>query len=181
VTGRQQFAVVSAVLVFAAAALAAGRFFLHDELSPPGTAGSDAPDFHVVTLDVPPKSRALANYKGQVVLLNTWATWCAPCREEMPSIERLYTTYAGKGLKVVAVSIDDAGSEQGIRDFARAFGLTFEILHDPTGSMQRTYHILGVPETFVIGKDGVIRKKISGPTDWNSAANRALVEQLLAE
>jgi peroxiredoxin len=116
-----------------------------------------------------------------VVLLNIWATWCAPCRVEMPSMEQLHRELGPRGLHVVAVSIDDPGSEQAIRDFARQLGLTFEILHDASGGIQKQYQTTGVPETFVIGRDGVIRKKVIGAAPWNSEGNRALFEQLLAE
>ncbi len=100
-------------------------------------------------------------------------------RVEMPSIEALYKSYGPKGLKIVAVSIDDAGTEAAIRAFARQYGLTFEILHDPKG--QITDDIDGYPETFVIGRDGIIRKKLMSANDWNSASSRALVERLLNE
>jgi peroxiredoxin len=116
-----------------------------------------------------------------VVLLNIWATWCAPCRVEMPSIERLYRELGPRGLAVVAVSIDDPDTDDAIRDFARELGLTFEILHDAPGAIQRAYQTTGVPETFVIGPDGVIRKKVIGAADWASAANRALFASLLDE
>jgi peroxiredoxin len=79
------------------------------------------------------------------------------------------------------VSIDDPGQERAIRDFAKELGLTFQILHDPSGDIQKAYQTTGVPETFVLGPDGVIRKKVIGAADWNSPANRALIEQLLAD
>jgi peroxiredoxin len=116
-----------------------------------------------------------------VVLLNIWATWCDPCRVEMPSIERLHERLGPKGLKVVAVSIDDPGADGAIRDFARQLGLTFEILHDTSGAIKQAYQTTGVPETFVIGRDGVIRKKVIAARDWSSPANVALVSELLSE
>jgi peroxiredoxin len=79
------------------------------------------------------------------------------------------------------VSIDEPGAETKIRDFAREFGLTFQILYDPSGAMENEYQTTGVPETFVIARDGVIRKKVIGASDWNSDGNRALIAQLLAE
>jgi peroxiredoxin len=86
-----------------------------------------------------------------------------------------------QGLKVVAVSVDDPGSEQAIRDFAREFGLTFELLHDASGAIQGIYRTTGVPETFVIGRDGTIRKKWMAEDNWNSEGNRRLFTALLAE
>lgn len=179
-TGRQQLGVVAALIAVVAVAVAAGKHYLGNELSPLG-AGTRAPDFHATTLDMPPKIKTLADYRGQVVLLNVWATWCAPCRAEMPSMEKLYETYASKGLKIVAVSIDDPGSDQNIREFGQEFGLKFELLHDASGTVQQAYQTTGVPESVLIGRDGVIRQKIAGATDWNSSATHALVERLLAE
>lgn len=94
-------------------------------------------------------------------------------------MQRLHDEFGPSGLKIVAVTIDDAGNEKGIRDFAREYALSFEILHDPTGGIQRAYQTAGVPETFVIGRDGTIRKKVLGAANWSSDANRALIRSLL--
>jgi cytochrome c biogenesis protein CcmG/thiol:disulfide interchange protein DsbE len=180
VTSRRQWAVVGAsVLVSTVGLVAATRFFA-EELRPV-TLGVAAPVFRARTLGEQPDERTLDDYRGQVVLLNIWATWCRPCRVEMPSIEELHRAYGSAGLKVVAVSVDAPGNEGAIRQFAREIGLSFEILHDPSGDIQRVYQTLGMPETFLIGRDGVIRKKVLGATRWDSGANRALVAQLLAE
>ncbi|MGI9091478.1 MAG: redoxin domain-containing protein [Gemmatimonadaceae bacterium] len=179
-TARQQLGTVIAVLALIAIGVFAGMRMLGDEISPLGL-GTPAPEIHASTVTPPTVTRTLADYKGHPVLLNIWATWCAPCRAEMPSIERVYQTYGPKGLKVVSVSIDDAGTEAGIRAFAHDMGLTFEILHDSTGQVQRAYQTTGVPETVIIGRDGVIRKKIAMATDWDSEPNRRLIERLLAE
>ncbi|MFL5578688.1 MAG: peroxiredoxin family protein [Gemmatimonadaceae bacterium] len=181
-TLRQQWLAVLAVIVLLAGGLVAATRYMGDELFPVNV-GTAAPDFRAVTVDSsgPARARTIADYRGEVVLLNVWATWCPPCRAEMPSIEQLHQTYGPRGLKVVAVSIDVAGQEQAIRDFAREYGLTFEILHDPTGAIAKAYQTTGVPETFVIGRDGVIRKKVISAADWSSPGNRALVERLLAD
>lgn len=179
-TGRQQLGVVAVVLGCIVAGVAGAMHVFGSELSAHGV-GTPAPPFRAMTLDVPPRARSLADYRGQVVLLNIWATWCAPCRAEIPSIERLYRTYAPKGLKVVAVSIDDPGTDNGIRQFAHDMGMTFEILHDTTGQVQKAYETTGVPETVIIGRDGVIRKKIAAATDWDTEGNRRLIERLLSE
>jgi cytochrome c biogenesis protein CcmG/thiol:disulfide interchange protein DsbE len=197
-TVRQQWSVVAGVVVLLAIGLFAATRLMGDELFPVSVGGK-APDFTATPLlepvypsapnatftsrDVgnaaPPKT--LASYKGDVVLLNIWATWCAPCRAEMPSIEKLHREFGPRGLRIVAVSVDDPGQQKTIRDFARELGLTFEILQDPTHDIQKAYQTTGVPETFVLGRDGVIRKKIIGATDWSSQGTRALVAQLLAE
>ena len=197
-TVRQQWALVVAVVAFLGLGLVVVTSSMRDELFPVSVGGK-APDFHAAPLLEPvypstpsdsftssavadgARAKSLASYRGQVVLLNIWATWCAPCRAEMPSIEKLHREFGPRGLKIVAVSVDDPGQQQAVRQFARDLGLTFEILHDPTHDIQRVYHTTGVPETFVLGKDGVIRKKIIGATDWSSEGTRALVAQLLAE
>jgi peroxiredoxin len=177
-TVRQQWGVVLGVVLLLGGGLLAATRYLGDEIFPV-TVGSAAPAFAASTLDAPARTKTLADYKGEVVLLNVWATWCAPCRVEMPSMQALHEAYGPKGLKIVAVSIDDAGAEETIRAFAREYGLTFEILHDASGAIQKSYQTTGVPETFVLGRDGVIRKKVIGAAAWDSPPNRALVAQLL--
>jgi cytochrome c biogenesis protein CcmG, thiol:disulfide interchange protein DsbE len=176
-TARQQWSVVGAIVVFMGAGLLAASHYMKDELFPV-TLGSTAPDFRAKVLG-DSRYKTLADYKGQVVLLNIWATWCPPCQAEMPSLERLYQAYGDKGLKLVAVSIDDYVTEDSIRAFAKNFGITFEILHDSTHAIERLYQTTGYPESFVIGREGTIRKKWIGPDDWSSQGNRALVAQLL--
>lgn len=179
-TAKQQWQIVAAIVVLLGGGAFAATHFLKDELTSV-TIGSDAPTFDAYTLDGSHKKKTLADYKNEVVLLNIWATWCGPCREEMPSIEKLQKELGPKGLKIVAVSIDPAGKEQAVLEFEKEFGLSFEVLHDSTGVIQNIYRTTGVPETFIIGRDGVIRKKVIGGADWNSTANRKLLEILLAE
>ena len=141
--------------------------------------GSPAPDFRATTLDQSARVKTLADYRGQVVLLNLWATWCGPCVVEMPSIQRLYDRFREAGLKVVAVAVDDPGFEERILDFVAERGFTFEILHEGTGTIEATFQTSGIPATFLIARDGRIRKLQLGAADWDSAANRAVVAQLL--
>ena len=141
--------------------------------------GAPAPDFHAVTLDAHPVVKGIADYRGSVVLLNLWATWCGPCEWEMPSIQALHNDFAEAGLKVVAVAVDDPGFEQRVRDFVARKGLTFEILSEGSGKIEADYEARGIPATYLIGRDGIIRKRVAGASDWNTAANRALVAQLL--
>jgi peroxiredoxin len=179
-TGRQQLAIGALVVGITAAIAYGATHYLRKEIFPVEL-GSKAPDFTAFTLDSVPKEKSLADYRGQVVMINVWATWCLPCRVEMPSIEALHKAYEPKGLKIVAVSIDDPGTDSAIRAFAKQYGLTFEILHDPAGKITELYDISGYPETFIVGKDGVIRKKLMAATDWNSPDARALVDRLLTE
>ena len=179
-TGRQQLAVGALVVGIVAAVAFSASHYLRHELFPVEL-GSRAPDFTASTLDSIPKQKSLADYRGQVLMLNVWATWCLPCRVEMPSIEALNKAYGPKGLKIVAVSIDDPGTDSTIRAFVKQYGLTFEILHDAKAAITDAYDISGYPETFIVGRDGVIRKKLMSATDWNSPDARALVERLLTE
>ncbi len=187
-TARGQWAVVLGVVAALALGVWAATRALGDELFPVAV-GSRAPEFQaaVVQATVPPRAgadpavRTLADYRGQVVLVNVWATWCGPCREEIPSLQALYRDYAPRGFKVLAVSIDEgADAATKVRDFMRGFGVTFDVLHDPEGLIRKTYQTTGVPENFVIGADGVVRKKAYAQ-DWNGPENRALVARLLDE
>jgi len=174
---RKQWIVVGAIVAVLAAALVLGL-----KLSPqifPVEVGSTAPMFHATAL-ADGKAKSLADYKGQVVLLNVWATWCAPCRVEMPSIEHLHQEYGPQGLKIVAVSIDEASAEV-VREFIRERGFTFPILLDPSRDIERIYQTTGVPESFVLNREGVIVKKVIGATEWDSAVNRDLIRRLLAQ
>lgn len=135
-----------------------------------------APAFEALRLDG--TVSGLAAYRGQVILLNVWATWCGPCRVEMPSMERLQREFAGTDFRIVAVSVDQEGSEV-VRQFAADLGLTFDILHDPTGEIQHIYQTTGVPESWVIDRNGIIVKKVVGATEWDSPTNTALVRMLL--
>lgn len=149
--------------------------------------GSPAPSFVATTLDG--EKANLEDYRGRVVLLNIWATWCPPCREEMPSMERLYRTFKDRGasFEIVAVSIDaapgakDAAGNIGgdLRSFVDEFGLTFTILHDPSGRIQRTYRTTGVPESFIITADGTIFRRLVGAVEWDAPEWKATIQRLL--
>jgi peroxiredoxin len=151
----------------------------------PVVPGREAPEFDAVTLDGTP--RTLKDYRGKVVLLNIWATWCPPCQQEMPSMQRLREAIDDEDFTILAVSIDaptgqtDAFGREGgnLEIFAREMGLTFRILHDPTGKIQEIYQTTGVPESFVVDRDGVIFKKVAGPTEWDAPANVQLIQRLL--
>lgn len=153
--------------------------------SRPVDAGFRAPDFAVA--DDRGETVTLATFAGKVVLLNVWATWCGPCREEMPSMERLYGQFPREDFEIAAISIDalpDLTDEQGNPGgdplaFARDLDLSFPILLDPSGGITRTYRTSAVPESFLIGRDGVIYKKVAGATEWDSPTNVDLVRRLV--
>ncbi len=147
--------------------------------------GSQAPVFEAVTLDGEP--RTLHDFGDRVVLLNVWATWCAPCRYEMPSMQRLYEQFAGEDFEIVAVSVDAApglldrmGNPGGdIRAFADSLQLSFPILHDPEGKIQRVYQLSGIPESFLIGRDGTIYRRVAGSTEWDHPRYVEFIRRLL--
>ena len=182
-TARRQWLVVLAVIAGLGVGLWALTVRLGDELFPL-TIGADAPTFTAVPVGAgadPARIASLADYAGEVVLLNIWATWCGPCRVEMPSMQRLQAQLGPRGLRIVAVSVDDPGSADKIRAFADELGLTFTLLHDPSKAIERTYQTTGVPETFLIARDGTIRRRSIGAEDWASASNVAQLERMLAE
>ena len=122
-----------------------------------------APDFTFPGLDG--KMVSLSDYKGKVVLLNIWATWCPPCVEEMPSMERLYQKFKGQNFEILAVSIDEPGLKV-VAPFMKKSNLTFPALIDSEGAIKAVYGITGIPESFIIDKQGNLIKKIMGPVDW---------------
>ena len=135
-----------------------------------------APEITVNSLtNVPLKLSAL---KGKVVLLNFWATWCPPCREEMPSMMKLNSAMAGKPFQMVAVSIDEGGVPE-IESFFKTSGYSLPTYTDPGGAAQQTYGITGVPESFVIDKNGILVKKVIGPMAWDSAEVVSFIEGLM--
>ena len=152
----------------------------------PVTVGTVAPEFEVNNLDG--GLARLSDHNGEVVLVNIWATWCLPCRIEMPSMERLYQEIGEDGFEIMAVSIDAelggfdlAGRPGGdIQVFADSLGLTFPMLHDPSGGIEHLYRTTGVPETFLIGRDGIIYKKVAGGTEWDAPQHKELIQRLLA-
>lgn len=151
----------------------------------PVVVGSAAPDFAATDFDGNPVR--MADLNGEVVLLNIWATWCAPCRVEMPSMQRLHDVLGPRGLKVVAVSIDaplgliDRSGYAGgdVKAFAEELGLTFPIWLDPAGEVKRVYRATAVPETFLIDRNGTIIRKVPGATEWDSEANIESISRLL--
>lgn len=140
--------------------------------------GKRAPNFTAVDIQ---KGDTVSLYKasqGQVTLVNIWATYCIPCRDEMPAMEKLYRELGPKGLRIIAVSIDE-GSTDDVRQFAKEYGLTFDILQDKTGDIQRAYQTTGVPESFLLDKKGVIVKKVLSAHPWSSPSNQRIVADLL--
>jgi cytochrome c biogenesis protein CcmG/thiol:disulfide interchange protein DsbE len=142
--------------------------------------GAQAPDFRAVDLATGDSVSLRERYRGAVTLVNIWATWCVPCRVEMPAMEQMYQDLAPQGFRIAAISIDE-GSPEDVRAFGQELGLTFDVLQDRSTKVQQIYQTTGVPESFLLNRDGVIVKRVIGAHDWGSAVNRALIERLLDE
>ena len=140
------------------------------------TPGSPAPDFTLAARDGGKVS--LADLKGQVVMINFWATWCGPCKIEMPAMERLYRSFSRKDFEILAVSTDAQGAAV-TRPFQREVGFTFPVLHDADFRIGLQYGARQLPMTFLIDRKGIIRNRIPGARDWSAPAGKRLVESLL--
>ena len=119
----------------------------------------------------------LADLKGKVVFLNFWATWCVPCRQEMPAMQRLFREYRERGLAVVAINFME--SKDAVDRFFKELHLDFPTALDPDGATARTFTVRGLPVTFLLGRDGRILWKAIGSRDWDSATGRAYFEYVL--
>jgi peroxiredoxin len=127
--------------------------------------GVSAPNFELPTLAG--ERVSLANLRGRIVVVNFWATWCPPCVDEMPSLERLHRALGREGLVVLGVSADE--DEAALRAFVAKAGITFPILRDPGGrSAAALYRTTGYPETFVVDAKGVLHESFVGPAEWSS-------------
>ena len=132
--------------------------------SPVATVGKPAPDFD--TIDLKGDVWSLSKLKGQVVFLNFWATWCPPCREEMPSMQRLYAKLPKDKFEMIALFNKDEPAA--VKNFVTKLDITFPILSDEHNFAGTKYGLTGLPETFIIDKQGVIREKFIGPVEWDS-------------
>jgi peroxiredoxin len=127
--------------------------------------GRPAPNFEFPGLDG--KMVRLSDHRGKVVFVNIWATWCPPCIREMPSMQKLYNELRGENFEILAVSVDALGIKA-VAPFMKAYKLTFPALIDREGTIQNLYRTTGVPESFIIDREGILIKKIIGPLDWAS-------------
>lgn len=135
--------------------------------APAGAIKEGAPAVNFTLKDMQDKEVKLTDYAGKVVLLNFWATWCPPCREEIPSMAKLNTQMAGKPFQMLCVSIDDGGKAD-VLAFFKKEGVTLPALSDPGSVVGKQYGITGVPESFIIDKQGKVVKKVIGGLDWVS-------------
>ena len=129
-------------------------------------------------MDLDGDQMSLSEFQGKVVLLNFWATWCGPCRVEMPAMEVLYQDLQGEGLEILAVSVDPQGMVV-TRPFKEAMALTFPILHDPDYRVGAAYGARTLPMTYLIDRKGIIRHRIFGARDWSGPDAQELIRSLL--
>ncbi len=164
--------------VLAAVVAAAVGFALWTSSSVPDPVarGSVAPAFALPERPGPGEL-SLAELRGQVVLLNFWATWCEPCEREMPAMQRLHEKLGPEGLRLVAVSVDD--SSDVVDRFRERFGISFEILWDPDQRVSDAYQAYKYPETLLIGRDGVVVERYVGPREWDSPLYEARIRRML--
>jgi len=138
--------------------------------------GDPAPDFRLFDLDG--NAVTLSDYRGSVVFLNFWATWCGPCRVEMPAMEALYKTFGRKDFEILAISTDPQGVAV-TRPFRNQLGLTFPILHDSDYRVGLAYGARTLPMTFLVDRNGVIIHRIFGARDWESPEAKAIIRAAL--
>jgi peroxiredoxin len=125
-------------------------------------------------------SVSLASLRGKVVLLNVWATWCGPCRKEIPELRALHTAYKDRGLQLVGVSVDTDGTDDTIREFLKEFTMDYPIWRDPDERVSATFKIAGVPATFLIDRKGILRWKTTGAVEPNDSTLTAAIAKALA-
>jgi peroxiredoxin len=137
-----------------------------------------AKDFRVTSLDG--SGLRLADLKGKVVFLNLWATWCPPCKEEMPAMERLWRRYKDEGLVVIALSMDSGGAKT-VKPYIEQSKYTYPVGLDPKMEVAQLYGARSVPSTFIIDRNGTLRAIALGPRDWDGKAAFAYIEALLKD
>lgn len=137
--------------------------------------GLPAPDFVLPTLGG--GRMRLSDYRGKIVFLNIWATWCPPCREEMPSMQKLHERFMGEDFAMLTISIDEDTSLVG--PFMEELGLTFPVALDPEQEVSSQYGITGVPETFLIDKNGIVMHHLIGPGKWDDPSLVSAFEGLV--
>ena len=141
--------------------------------------GRTAPAYGALTLAG--DSAHLAELRGQVVLLNVWATWCGPCREEIPALQELYEQHGERGFEIVGVSIDGPSEVPAIRQFADSYGVTYTLWHDPVDVIGTRYRLVGVPATFLLDREGVIRWFHMGPVTVDDPRLNQALEAALTQ
>ncbi|MEX2571840.1 MAG: TlpA disulfide reductase family protein [Gemmatimonadota bacterium] len=139
--------------------------------------GGPAPGYSAV--DLAGDSVRLSASDGRPVLLNVWATWCLPCRTEIPELQLLHSRYGANGLRVIGVSVDGRGRQEVVRQFAESLGVSYAIWHDPGYVVGTRFRTVGIPTTFLIDGDGVLRWRHAGPIGADDPRLNNVIEQAL--
>lgn len=141
--------------------------------------GAPAPPYAAELQDGTPVS--LASHRGEVVLINIWATWCKPCRQEMPALDTLHRRHASAGLRIAGVSIDVDEDRTKVVDFAASLGASYTLWFDPDDKVSTTFLAIGVPASYLVGRDGTLRWKHIGPVTAEDPGLNAALATALAE
>jgi len=161
------FWLVLSLFVFSIPAAGAAEFIKVDPAAPPP----------LVLKDTKGKSHNLAAYKGKVVLVNFWATWCPPCLEEMPSMQRLKGKMSGRPFVMLGVNSGEPRAD--VDDFLKRIKVDFTILLDQDSAVTRRWKVFGLPTSFLIDKQGKVRYTLTGTTEWDGKDTTTLIESLL--
>ncbi len=176
--GSKKQVLFLSVLVLLAALFILGYFVKDRE---PGKkvigTGDRAPDFHLQTPEG--KVVSLSDFRGKVVMVHFWATWCPPCVEEIPTLDSLYRTLAGKDFEMLAISVDEGGPEA-VAPFIQKNKLHLPVLFDPDRRIAGLYGTYKFPETYIVDRKGVVRHKVIGPRDWADPANVQMLKNIMA-
>lgn len=156
--------------------LVGGGAYIYFNMPPaPVAAGDMAPDFTLE--DTEGNKVTLSSLRGKVVMVNFWATWCPPCKEEMPSMEKLNQIMDGEDFVMLAINADDNGRAV-VPDFLEKNPHDFTVLYDDKGTIQQQYGVYKLPESFIVRKDGTIVEKVAGAIDWASPKTVAYIRNL---
>lgn len=166
----------SGVALLAALGWAAGC--VPGDLPGPPRVGEPAAEYVAATLDG--DSVSLESLRGEVVLLNLWATWCVPCRTETPYLQSLFEDYEDQGFRIVGISLDTGDAADQVAMFVEEFGVTYTILHDPQMRGMELYQVLGLPATFLIDREGVLRWMRYGPIQEGDSEFLGALEDALS-
>lgn len=139
--------------------------------------GAPAPSYRTVSLGG--DSVSLAAQRGKVVLFNVWATWCHPCRDEIPELKNIHAKYRARGLELIGVSVDADGTDEAIRSFMKDFQMEYPVWRDPDERVSSQFLVIGVPATFLIDRQGVLRWRKTGPIQPGDSTLAAAIERSL--
>jgi len=140
------------------------------------TKGDRAPEFRLQSMDG--KYISLSELKGKVVMVHFWATWCPPCVEEIPTLDKLYREFMGKDFEMLAISVDEGGIAA-VAPFMQKNHLHVPIFFDPRRSIAGAYGTFKFPETYILDRGGIVRHKVIGPADWTSPENKRILQEII--